>query len=196
VAFSCTDFHTTLYFVNQRNYKTLAMQSHALTRTRYFYSLNVIISHPIGHKEGLGHLSVCAVASRSFPPSHVCIYDGQRSSELFCVHCSLVEMYRRFRGTCCLHHQDDHRPRSWEIYIPWRRASLSPRKLSTAQLYSSWICAELRSFGAVNDVAHTSLPGRSSMLPANGSHNEINNSITKNLHRTQSAPYQMYTRLL
>jgi hypothetical protein len=36
VAFWYTDFHTTLYFVNQRNYKTLAMQAHALTRTRYF----------------------------------------------------------------------------------------------------------------------------------------------------------------
>jgi hypothetical protein len=22
--------------------------------------------------------------------------------------CSLVEVYRRFRGTCCLHHQGDH----------------------------------------------------------------------------------------
>jgi hypothetical protein len=47
VAFSYTNFYTTLYFVNQRNYKTLAIQAHALTRTRYFYSLNVIISYPI-----------------------------------------------------------------------------------------------------------------------------------------------------
>jgi hypothetical protein len=38
VAFWYTDFCTTLYFVNQRNYKTLAMQAHALTRKRYFYS--------------------------------------------------------------------------------------------------------------------------------------------------------------
>jgi hypothetical protein len=44
--------------MNQRNYKTLAMQAHALTRTRYFYSLNVLISHPIVYKEGLGYLSV------------------------------------------------------------------------------------------------------------------------------------------
>jgi hypothetical protein len=41
VTFSRTDFYTTLNFVNQRNYKTLAMQTHALTRTRYFYGLNV-----------------------------------------------------------------------------------------------------------------------------------------------------------
>jgi hypothetical protein len=87
VAFSYTDFYTTLYFVNQRNYKTLAMQAHALTRKRYFYSLNVIISHPTVQSEGLGYLSVCAIALRSSPPSHVCICNGQRSSELFCVHC-------------------------------------------------------------------------------------------------------------
>jgi hypothetical protein len=24
--------------------------------------------------------------------------------------CSLVEVYQRFRGPCCLHHQGDHRP--------------------------------------------------------------------------------------
>jgi hypothetical protein len=88
VAFSHTDFYTTLYFVNQRNYKTLAMQEHALTRTRYFYSLNVIISHPIVYKEGLGYLSVCAIASLSSPPSHVCIRNGHPGSELCCVHCN------------------------------------------------------------------------------------------------------------
>jgi hypothetical protein len=86
VAFWYTDFYTTLYFVNQRNYKTLAMHAHAVTRTRYFYSLNVIISHPIVYKEGLGCFSACAIASRSFPPSHVCLCNGQKSSKLFCVH--------------------------------------------------------------------------------------------------------------
>jgi hypothetical protein len=54
--------------VNQRNYKTLAMHAHALTHTRYFYNLNIIISHPIVYKEGLGFLSVCAIAS-----SHVSV---------------------------------------------------------------------------------------------------------------------------
>jgi hypothetical protein len=71
VAFWYADFHTTLYFVNQRNYKTLAMQAHALTRTHYFYSLSVMISYPIVYKEGLGYLSVRAIASRSSPPSRV-----------------------------------------------------------------------------------------------------------------------------
>jgi hypothetical protein len=37
VAFWYNDFYTKLYFVYQRDYKTLAMQAHALTRTRYFY---------------------------------------------------------------------------------------------------------------------------------------------------------------
>jgi hypothetical protein len=47
VAFRYTDFYTALYFVNQRNYRPLAVQAHDLTRTRYFYSINIIISHPI-----------------------------------------------------------------------------------------------------------------------------------------------------
>jgi hypothetical protein len=72
-AFWFTDFHITLYFVNQRNYKTLAMQAHVFTRTRYFYNLNVIISHPIVYKEGLGYLFVCAIASRS-SPSPTCVF--------------------------------------------------------------------------------------------------------------------------
>jgi hypothetical protein len=45
------------------------MQAQTLTRTRYFCSLNVIISHRIVFKEGLGCLSVCAIASRSSPSS-------------------------------------------------------------------------------------------------------------------------------
>jgi hypothetical protein len=45
------------------------MLAHPLIRTRYSYSLTVIISHPKEHKEGLGYLSVCAIASRSSPPS-------------------------------------------------------------------------------------------------------------------------------
>lgn len=32
------------YFVDLRNYTTLEMKMHALTRTRYFSSLNIIIS--------------------------------------------------------------------------------------------------------------------------------------------------------
>jgi hypothetical protein len=54
-----TDFHTTLHFANQRNYKTPAVQTHALARMRCFYSPNVTISHPTV-KQGLGYLSVRA----------------------------------------------------------------------------------------------------------------------------------------
>jgi hypothetical protein len=88
VAFFYNDLNTTLYFVNQRNYKTLEMQAHALTRTTYFYSLNVILSHLIVYQEGLGYLSVCAIASRSSAPSHVCICNSHPGSELCCVHCT------------------------------------------------------------------------------------------------------------
>jgi hypothetical protein len=73
VAFSYTDFYTTLYFVNQRNYKTLAMQAHALTRTRYFYSPNVIISHPIVHKEGLGY-SPYVLSLHGLPLPPTCVF--------------------------------------------------------------------------------------------------------------------------
>jgi hypothetical protein len=40
------------------------------------------------YKEGLGYLSVCAVASRSSPSTHVCICNGHPGSELCCVHCN------------------------------------------------------------------------------------------------------------
>jgi hypothetical protein len=62
------------------------MQAHATTYTRYFHFVNVIISHPKRKKEGLGFLSVCAIASQSSPPSHMCVCNGDLSSELFCGH--------------------------------------------------------------------------------------------------------------
>jgi hypothetical protein len=59
VAFLIHWLFTTSYFLNQRNYKTQAMQTHALTRTRYFYSLNVKISHPtVQERTGLS-LHMC-----------------------------------------------------------------------------------------------------------------------------------------
>jgi hypothetical protein len=39
-------------------------------------------------RKGLGSLSPCAIALRSSPPSHVSTCNGQRSSQLFCVHYS------------------------------------------------------------------------------------------------------------
>jgi hypothetical protein len=58
-----TYLYTTLYFVNQRDYKTQHYKTHALTHTRYFYNLNLIMSHLIIYNEGRGYLSVCAIAS-------------------------------------------------------------------------------------------------------------------------------------
>jgi glucose-6-phosphate-specific signal transduction histidine kinase len=81
VAFWYSDFYTTLYFVNQRNHKPLALQAHTLTCRCFFCSLNVIISH----KEGLGYLSICAVAFLSSLSSHMCICNGQWSLELLFV---------------------------------------------------------------------------------------------------------------
>jgi hypothetical protein len=78
--------HYTL-FCEARNYRTQVMQAHASTRMSYFCILNVIISQLIVHKEGL--LSVCAIASWSSPPSHVCICNSHPGSELCWFHCPL-----------------------------------------------------------------------------------------------------------
>jgi hypothetical protein len=72
-AFSYTDFYTTLYFVNQRNYKTLAMQTHALTHTCYFYSLNVIISHPKVFNEELV-ISPYVLSLHGLPLPPTCVF--------------------------------------------------------------------------------------------------------------------------
>jgi hypothetical protein len=92
VAFSYTDFDTTLYFVNQGNCQTLVMQAHALTCMHYFYSLNIIISHPIVYREGQGYLSVCAIALWSSPTCHVCICNSHPGSDLCCDHCTVASM--------------------------------------------------------------------------------------------------------
>jgi hypothetical protein len=87
VAFWYTDFYTTLYFVNQRHYKTPATQAHALTRTRYFYSLNVA--------RKVWVISPYVLSFRGICNSHP-------SSELFCVHCTHTNIvnYARF-SYCC-----------------------------------------------------------------------------------------------
>jgi hypothetical protein len=128
VAFSYTDFYTTLYFVNQRNYKTLAMQTHAFTRTRYFYSLNIIISHLTENKEGLGYLSVCAIASRSSPPSHVCICNGHPGSELCCCHCNVYTVWPRIA--------DFVGGRSW-MFTSYDRSGRGQRRQGRGCMYST-----------------------------------------------------------
>jgi hypothetical protein len=73
-------------FCEPKNYETLAIQAQAFAFMRYFYSLNIIISHPIVYKEGLGYLSICAIVLRSSPLTHVCICNGHPGSELCCGH--------------------------------------------------------------------------------------------------------------
>lgn len=58
VSFWCFDFTR---FVKTSD-ETVAVQTRALTRTRYFYILNVIISHPTEYKQVVCHLSESDVA--------------------------------------------------------------------------------------------------------------------------------------
>lgn len=72
--------------MNQRNYKIPAMQTHALTHTYNFYSLYVIISHPIVYTDGLGSLSICAITMQFSLSSHMYIHSSHPGPELCCVH--------------------------------------------------------------------------------------------------------------
>jgi hypothetical protein len=50
-------------------------------------------------KKGLGSLSLCAIVLRSSPPSYVFICNGQRSSQLFCVHYTYAPRRTRDKRT-------------------------------------------------------------------------------------------------
>jgi hypothetical protein len=84
------------YFVTQSRYKTLAMQTCALTCTRYFYCRNVIISHPTVGRSGLP-LRTCYRFS-VFPSLP---RNGQRSSELFGIHCRSTSILLMTSGFQC-----------------------------------------------------------------------------------------------
>jgi hypothetical protein len=47
-------------------------------------------------RKGLCSLSPCAIALRSSPPSHVSACNGQRSSQLFCVHYTFARRVASF----------------------------------------------------------------------------------------------------
>jgi hypothetical protein len=60
------------------------MQTQALNSTHYFYRINVAVSHPTArYRQELGCLYACAIVSLSFPPCHVCVWDGQGARNCF-----------------------------------------------------------------------------------------------------------------
>jgi hypothetical protein len=57
--------------VNQRNYTAPKMQTHSLSRTRYFCRLNIIISHPSGYKDWVISPHMLSLRGLTFPPTCV-----------------------------------------------------------------------------------------------------------------------------
>jgi hypothetical protein len=86
VAFCYIDFFTALCFVNQRSYKMLTMQAHALTCACYLCGLCIIILFLIVYRDGLGSSFICATTSQSSCPCYMCICDSHPSSDLCCGH--------------------------------------------------------------------------------------------------------------
>jgi hypothetical protein len=69
------------------------MQAHALTCTRYFFSLNIIILHPVEKKEGLSYLSICAlILPPPPPPQYIC--NGRSGPELCYNHLTKYSILR------------------------------------------------------------------------------------------------------
>jgi hypothetical protein len=54
-------------------------------------------------RKGLGSLSSCAITLRSSPPSHVSTCNGQRSSQLFCVHYTVCITTQLLQPACRQH---------------------------------------------------------------------------------------------
>jgi hypothetical protein len=52
-------------------------------------------------KKGLGSVSLCAIVMPSSPSSHVYTCNSQRSSQLFCVHCTNICKIRINTHTLC-----------------------------------------------------------------------------------------------
>jgi hypothetical protein len=51
--------------------------------------------------------------------------------------CSLVEVYQRFRGPCCLHHQGDDRPKPEDSSLhTHRRENLKSKKYNVLFSYA------------------------------------------------------------
>jgi hypothetical protein len=64
--------------------------------------------------------------------------------------CSLVEVYRRFRGTCRLHHQGDSSPWWWRQQVPLKHRWTSTRLHSTTTqktaIFTDYVNCTMSSF--------------------------------------------------
>jgi hypothetical protein len=74
---------------------TVCLSMYSITENIYYSQLSscAIVLQPecncftsYNTRKGLCYLSLCAIVLRSPPPSHVSTCNGQRSSQLFCVH--------------------------------------------------------------------------------------------------------------
>jgi hypothetical protein len=77
VAFPYTKFYTILSFINQRNYKTLAMHAHTSNHMLNFNSLNIIISHLRVQGKTALSLVYAIILPSSLPPARVFVMVAQ-----------------------------------------------------------------------------------------------------------------------
>jgi hypothetical protein len=78
----------------EARWRRVCLSMYSITENIYYTQLSsvAILLQPdrncftsYNTRKGLGSLSLCAIALRSFPPSHVSTCNSQRSSLLFCV---------------------------------------------------------------------------------------------------------------
>jgi hypothetical protein len=78
---------------------------YSITENIYYSQLSSVAillqPEPISHRIIQGNdcvLSLCAIVLRSSPPSHVSTSNGQRSSQLFCVHYTITERHSKLQS--------------------------------------------------------------------------------------------------
>jgi hypothetical protein len=114
VALWYTYFHITLSFVNQMNCKTLAMRTHALSRTRYFYGINIIISYPVVYREGLGSLCYVLLFRGLSWPSTCELVSVNEVRNYFAY---AVDTDRLFRGAYSINRQGDMQIGNYKMFL-------------------------------------------------------------------------------
>jgi hypothetical protein len=78
--------------------RRVCLRIYSVTENIYYSQLSSVALQPAAWTcftsynttKGLLSLSLCAIVFRSSPPSHVSTCNGQRSSQLFCVHYTYV----------------------------------------------------------------------------------------------------------